>query len=156
MIHPEHFRRLVIRPTLGVIGMHSLAAERLLLTTAIAESGLRYLEQLGGGPALGVYQVEPTTLADVWGRYLCEKRPDLRDRVAGLMTGEPVERRLVTNLAFATAIARVKFWMSPAPMPAAEDAEAMGRFYKAIYNTAMGAANADTFAEQYRLYGLAA
>ncbi len=154
MLDPTHFRTFVVRPTLTAVGMHSTAAERLMLTTAIAESGLRFLVQLGGGPALGVMQIEPATLDDIWGRYLCRKRPDLRAKVERIMTPQPVEEQVVTNLAFAVAIARCKFWMSPHPLPAADDAEAMGRAYKAIYNSALGKADAAHFAEIYRRYAL--
>lgn len=154
MLDPTHFRTFVVRPTLTAIGMHSTAAERLMLTAAIAESGLRFLVQIGGGPALGVMQIEPATLDDIWGRYLCRKRPDLRAKIERIMTPQPVEEQVVTNLAFAVAIARVRYWMVPQAMPAADDADAMGAYYKRHYNTALGKADPAHFADLYRRYAL--
>ena len=60
----DHFRADVIQPTLAHLDgddaprFQGLAAENLLLGTALVESGLHYLHQLGGGPALGIYQIE--------------------------------------------------------------------------------------------------
>ena len=53
MLDPGQFRRLVVRPALQAIGLCSPAAERLLLGTALTESGLTWLAQKGGGPARG-------------------------------------------------------------------------------------------------------
>ena len=39
------------------------------LVTAIAESGLKWVHQFGGGPARGLYQIEPATLHEVVVRY---------------------------------------------------------------------------------------
>jgi hypothetical protein len=44
--------------------------------------------------------------------------------------------------------------MSPDPLPAAHDADGMGRYYKRIYNSALGKADAGDFAKHYRRYGL--
>jgi hypothetical protein len=47
----------------------------LLLGTALTESGdMHYLHQLGNGPALGVYQMEPTTHEDIYDNYLKYKK----------------------------------------------------------------------------------
>ncbi|KAF0118141.1 MAG: hypothetical protein FD149_866 [Rhodospirillaceae bacterium] len=77
MCDSAHFVTTVIRPTLLHLGLHSPAAEALLLGTAIQESRLgTYLRQTGGGPALGVYQMEPATHEDIWTNFLAY-RPDL-------------------------------------------------------------------------------
>lgn len=46
-INPHQLRDLVIRPTLKRLGFWSTAAEELVLGTAIQESSLQYLQQLG-------------------------------------------------------------------------------------------------------------
>ena len=51
----------VIRPALRALDLWSPAAEDLVLGTAAQESGLAYLRQIGGGPALGLWQIEPAT-----------------------------------------------------------------------------------------------
>ena len=62
--------RYIIRPTLEYIGWRSPASERLVLGTAITESRLRFIRQLGSGPALGIYQMEPATFRDINANYL--------------------------------------------------------------------------------------
>jgi len=66
----EQLAKYVIRPTLEYIGWHSAVAEQLVLGTAITESRLRFLKQLGSGPALGIYQMEPATFRDLYSNYL--------------------------------------------------------------------------------------
>lgn len=65
----SQFYELVLRPTLQHLAPlipYSVAAEALVLATAVAESRLDALRQMGGGPALGVHQMEPTTHNDIW------------------------------------------------------------------------------------------
>jgi hypothetical protein len=154
-MNPEHFRRYVIRPTLKQIGMYSQEAEDLLLGTAMAESRLTWLAQKGNGPALGVYQIEPPTLDDVWRRYAAG-RPDIRRRVEPLIADSPnLDEQLQTNLAFATAIARLKYWMDPAPLPSPHDYDhssyvfALGEVWKRQYNTSEGDGTVEHFVSNY-------
>ena len=150
MIDPRHFRELVIRPTLQNLGLWSPAAENLLLGTAIQESGLVYLKQIGGGPALGVYQIEPATHDDVWRNYLAF-RQDLKRRAMDVSTnrwsGTP---QLVTNLAYATAIARIIYRRVPEPLPPPGDIEGMGAYWKQYFNTPAGRGTAAQFILNYR------
>ena len=46
-----------IKPALLAIGKDSVAAQQLVLGTACAESDLKYREQIGGGPALGLLMI---------------------------------------------------------------------------------------------------
>ena len=137
-IDPGQFLRHIIRPTLTSMGMHSEPAERLLLCTALVESNLEWLRQHGGGPALGVYQIEPATARDVFYRYL-GPREALKAKIEPFMTLQPVNEQLVTNLAFATAMARVRYWMMPEALPGADDGEGLAAYWKRHYNTALGA-----------------
>lgn len=144
-MNPNDFRFQVIRPTLNRLGLWSAAAELLLLGTALAESGLRWLRQKGGGPALGVYQIEPATHRDIWANYLAY-RPEQRARVAALRAAAPEpEVQLMTNLAYATAIARLVYRRRPEPMPAADDLAGLAGYWKAHYNTALGAGAPEDF-----------
>lgn len=155
MIPPAQFLKHVIRPTLDHLAvaeprLGTEASARLLLGTAIAESNLAALVQHGGGPALSMFQIEPATFADVYGRYL-RVRPKLmiavRElRVPALM---PLEQ-LPANPFFACAIARMKYWMVPEPLPDADDIDALGRYWKDWYNTAGGAGKASHWASLYR------
>ena len=144
MIHPQQFRNLVIRPSLQYIKLWSRAAEQLLLATAIAESNLHWLKQIEG-PALGVYQVEPATHDDIWINFLRD-RHKLMDRVENLTNRTPRRLdQLVTNLAYATAIARLVYYRRPEPLPEAGDLYSMAEYWKAHYNTVLGAGTVEGF-----------
>lgn len=157
MIDIHQLRTAVIRPVINRMGMGGAAAERLLVGTALAESligGTTYLRQRGGGPARGIYQIEPATARDVLFRYLAA-RPDLYDRAergllrmlpGPLITDEALAFLLTTDLALGTAVARLKYWMDPAMLPGADDLTGLGALWKRVYNTAAGAGDADEFA----------
>ncbi len=150
---PSQFRVEVVRPVLVHLGLHSAAAENLLVGTALHESGgLRWLRQLGGGPAFGIYQIEPSTHDDIWRNYL-RFRPRLNDRVARLAAIEPTRpEQLITNLAYATAIARVHYLRVPAPLPDADDLGGLARYWKRHFNTHKGAGTVAGFIESYRRF----
>lgn len=149
MIEPQQFRLEVIRPTLRRLGLWSLAAERLLLGTAITESGLEYLVQHRGGPARGVYQIEPATHDDVWGNFLIY-REELRSEIHALRARAPVGDPLITNLAYATAIARLVYFRKPQALPGEEDVDAMADYWKAHYNTHKGKGRPEQFIRKSR------
>lgn len=150
---PDHFRAQIIRPTLERIGLAGLAAELLLLGTAFAESDLTYLRQIGGGPALGVYQIEPGTHLDLW-RYL--DRPDkafLRSAVkTQIIRGIDLEEQLAGNLYYATAMARVRYWMVPAKLPEADDIVGLSFYWKKYFNTEGGDGEPKKYQRRLRRY----
>lgn len=149
-IDADQLRTIVVRPSLERLGRHSPAAENLLMGTAVQESRLRYLRQLGGGPALGLWQIEPATFADVYHRYL-GARAELRRLVDDLVVpGVPLLEQLADNMRLGCAIARIKYAMDPAPLPAADDLEALARYWKRIYNTPAGAGTPAEFTRNYR------
>ena len=81
MIHPGHLLFQVINPVLRSMDAWSIAAENLILGTAVQESECGYyLHQLGDGPALGIYQMEPATHDDCWNNFL-KYRHDLSDPI---------------------------------------------------------------------------
>ncbi len=140
-MNPGQLRQFVIRPTLIHLGLDSLAAEELLLGTAAQESGCgQWIVQQGGGPALGVWQMEPATHDDIWGNFL-RFQPELTTLVSMLVFAEfPKSTQLVGNLYYACAMARLQYYRSPRAMPPAGDLAAQAAFYKAVYNTPAGAA----------------
>lgn len=147
MINVLHFRELVIRRTLKDLNMWSEAAENLVLGTALQESNLTHLKQLGGGPALGLYQMEPDTHDDIWENYLDYREGEFDVRKA------PAER-MITDLTYATAMCRIHYWRRPERLPHAEDAYGMGRYWKQHYNSVEGAGKAEGFERHYRKYVL--
>ncbi|MBI4185285.1 MAG: hypothetical protein HY521_14935 [Proteobacteria bacterium] len=150
MLDLAAFRDLILRPTLVVLELHSPAAENLLVGTALHESGLAHLRQMGGGPALGVFQIEPATHDDLW-RNTLRFRPELAARAARLAAAAPSRvEQLATNLAYASAICRLLYWRVPEPLPAADDVDGLGRYWKRHYNTERGKGRAEDWAAAYR------
>ncbi len=131
--------------------MWSPAAENLMLGTIAAESDMGYFLKQSTGPALGITQVEPATHSDIM-RYLAG-RPDI---LARLLKAAEVPRLqesfLVCNLKYAVAIARIKYWMQPEPLPHHSDLHALATYHKKYYNSAEGAGTVDGFTDKYLRY----
>ncbi len=156
----SHFRRFIVRPTLMRLGYHSPAAENLLVGTAAHESGgFRWIRQGvetpgdGDGKALGYFQMEPDTHDDCWRNWL-RHRPPLATGIEALIAPAPLprSRQLVTNLAYAAAMARVHYLRVPQPLPAADDIGGLARYWKAHWNTRVGAGTPERFVQDYRRY----
>jgi len=147
VIKANDLREHVIKPTLEILAMAepriaSDSAVELLMGTAAQESDLGYnLVQVGGGPGLGIYSIEPDTHADVL-RYL--NRPDkgfLRRAVMSLST-DTTDEQLIFNLYYATAIARIRYWYEADPLP--DDIRGHAAYWDDHYN-----ANGVTQIEEY-------
>lgn len=148
----RQLRKEVIAPVLDVLGLWSRAAENLLLGTAAVESQLgHYLRQKGGGPALGIYQMEPATHNDLIVNYLDHpKRFALKESVFSWAVSRGLASEMVWNLAYATAMARVHYYRVPEALPNAEDVAGMASYWKAHYNTHLGAGTAAKFVSAYQ------
>jgi hypothetical protein len=144
-LYASHLKALVVRPALIKLGAAyaSEAAVNLVTGTALAESGACYLKQLGAGPALGIYQMEPATAEDIWQRWLmADAQADVRPVMAAMLTpGVSVENALVWDLRFATAMCRLRYRPAAPPLPDAGNAAALAGYHAQFYNRG-GAANA--------------
>lgn len=156
-MNAKQLLELVVRPTLIELGLHSKAAEQLVVGTIYQESLGEYIQQLGGGPALGLIQMEPTTHDDIWGNYLIYHSA-LANKVTNLMSrnalhksvlGVPAVEELLTNLKYAVAMCRIHYLRVPAPLPAADDIEALGQYWKKFYNTVHGKGHVTEFVFNY-------
>lgn len=146
-INSDELRLYVIRPTLHVVGLWSKAAENLLLAICAHESLLGYFLKQRAGPALGIYQIEPATHSDVWQNYLAY-RPALAVKINTFTKAhdnQPADNELITNLAYATAIARIIYYRVPEPLPPTNDIEAQAIYWKKYYNTAQGKGHIEDF-----------
>lgn len=136
----DQLRIEVIRPTLQAIGLWSPVSECLVLGTGIVESRLKYIKQIGKGPALGIFQMEPFTHNDLWRTTLWGK--ELGMKVGNLIrpfTGiAPNPRQMIGNLDYAAAMCRVHYRRIKAPLPTMNALD-MARYWKQYYNTPLGA-----------------
>ena len=130
--------------------LHSEDAVELLMGTAAQESKFgTYMYQLGGGPARGLFQIEPATERDIWENYL-KFRPDRTDIVSKYDT--PSEDDLVWNLGYQIIMARVHYLRVSEPLPAKWDIKSMAEYWKKHWNTVKGAGTVEEFKENYRRY----
>lgn len=139
-LDPAQLREFVIRPALQRISAWTQAAENIVLGTAVHESRLRFLHQIGKGPAVGPWQMEPFTHDDIWANFLA-RRDELRIAILGLTSSisRPPATDMHGNLYYAAAMCRVFYLRLPDAMPEASDAPDMARLWKLRYNTPAGA-----------------
>lgn len=153
----------IINETTKAIDMHSMAATQLLLGTAAVESRCGHYIWQQGGPALGVWQVEPSTHTDCWTSWL-DYRPDIANLVLQLA---PSWRRLnssseipVDHLAlvesphYCCAIARIKYRRVKEPLPLVGDWASMERYHKTYYNTIKGKTQPGQFLAALQTIGI--
>jgi len=129
---PKQLLEYIIAPTLRRMPkMDSLAAHQLLLITAILESDCgKYVHQVGGGPAVSIYQIEPATLYDIYDRIIRQKfsRIMVYTRVACL-DHEPSLEDMMGNHIIATMMARFNYYGNPLALPKAGDVDGLIRYY---------------------------
>lgn len=162
-MHPHDLVKYVIKPTLDGLSattpnhrdrFNSSSAIRLLLATAAHESNCGDRVQQVQGPALGIYQIEESTISDLYHNFLVHKQDLLpafyRYQISGL--GAPFQLR--TNHAFATAVARLQYFRFPKALPEYRDKEGMWEYYKQYWNTPKGKATKDQFYYAWTRFGI--
>ena len=141
-LYVPHLKDEVVRPALALMGpaYSTEAAVSLVTGTALVETNASYLKQIAG-PALGLFQMEPTTLFDIWDRWLkLPEQAGLRSRlIETIPIVSDIETQVVFDMRFAAIMCRCKYRMSEAALPAVGDPLGMCKFWKAAYNTATGA-----------------
>ncbi len=143
----------LIDEVLTEIDMYSKSAVNLLLGTAAQESGFgTYLRQLGNGPALGVFQMEPATEKDIWDNYL-QFRAGIRNRI-GDLTGVywPGSLHLKGDLIYQIIMARLHYRRVPEALPSPNDIEGLAQYWKQYYNTPEGRGTIREFIHNYFKY----
>ncbi len=162
-MNASQLRAYVIFPTLKPLDLWSLAVETLLVGTVAHESAMgKYLHQIKG-PALGIYQIEPVTHFDIWANFLKYRaglRDQILDRVPKAMlrhdsatgTDYGAESMLITDLAYATIMARLIYLRAPSPLPEGDDISALAGYWKKFYNTPLGAGTENEFKAHYAQY----
>lgn len=150
MINLSQFREYVIQQPLKAINLYCPGAEELLVATACVESDCgKYLKQTHG-PALGPFQMEPVTFYDLWEWV---KGSKFYDSVMSSCNFDkayaPKAEEIVTNLKFASIMARLHYRRFPDPIPEKDDLEGIWKLYKKRWNTSLGATNETEFMLAY-------
>lgn len=180
---PEDLKKYVIQPTLIELGLYSNAAVKLILGTCAQESGMGYYLHQLKGCALGIYQMEPATLDDIFINYAPSK-PSLfakifkmsfnidQVEIPSLMGNKHwfihhadsfasicfspdfLREALIYNLKFATAMCRVHYLRVSEALPASNDIQGLAKYWKKYYNTVKGKGSASGFIRNYIRLGL--
>jgi len=174
---PRYVLDHIVRPTLSYLALpHSESGgscERLIISTAAHESlGFTRVYQMGNGPALSFWQIEPFTARDLWSRYVIRRfssslaiklqslvfpvRIPVQNGI-DLVSGplDTVVRQLAINHPLSCAIARLKYFdssfnfpESPAILSPAE----LARYWKKYYNSEQGKGTEEEFLDNYETY----
>lgn len=141
MLNVNQLRELIIKPALIDLVLFSEdALELLVFTCAIESNGGEYIKQVGG-PALGIYQMEPATHIDIWQNYILKKQLLLNQLSASFDCNRmPSEDRMIYDSRYATAMARIHYSRVKSKLPSAKSVDDMWEYYKQYYNTNLGSA----------------
>lgn len=149
MLNKNQLIELVIKPTLSGIGLWSQDAENLLLMIAAHESKWGYYLAQMKGPARGMYQMEGETHDDIVA-WVNRTNPLLFTKileVCGMVRSAATADRMCSNLAYATAMARLFFLRFPEGLPSSPADQSA--YAKKRWNTSAGKATADDYLKAY-------
>ena len=153
MSFDKHQFRDFISRTLKAIDLHSEQGVDLLMKTAAKESNLgMYLKQIGRGPALGVFQMEPETERNIWNEFL-KDHPQIAKKITELtgVTG-PNSSAMEGDLRYQTCMARVRYLWAKGALPDHGDTEAQAHYWKKNYNTVLGDGTVEEFIAAAKRY----
>lgn len=147
----ENVIEQVLKGELSELIPYSHEAVHLLLMTAAHESMMgTYIQQVGG-PAQGIYQMEPATEKDIYENYLAHRRT-IQRVVDSFVPSERPGDQLIGNLYYATAMARVHYWRVPTALPRMKNYEdkyhyvqALAVYAKEYFNTHLGKAKVSDY-----------
>jgi|TARA_R100000501_G_C2582199_1_gene85049 hypothetical protein len=137
----------IIDWTLKKIDMHSKDASSLIYKTGMAESGYRALSQMGEGPAIGFFQLEPATMKDIMENYVAYRKPILESLKSLGYAEDDSEYRVKSNIALQVAFCRLKYKRDPFPLPSWWNTRDQAEYWKRVYNTELGKGTVEHFLE---------
>jgi len=157
MIDVNQLIEHVLTPCLDDLHLYSDAAiELLVMTCAVESGGGSFIKQVEG-PALGIFQMEEATHDDIWRNFLMHdsRRLTLMQQHFGCVVIPPAYR-MVADLRYAAAMARLLYARFPDRLPAKDDVEGLYEYYKKFYNTEKGKSKKAPSIKKYLTYrGLA-
>lgn len=136
---PKQLRN-TIKSVLTYLGeKHTSKWTDLLMITCQAESDLGRLTKQSRGPAVGIFQIEPTTEQEVW-KHFINKNKNLKSKITSLrfsakLSGHELEYNTAYSVALAYSIYKWR-GVNPANM----DTIQLIKTHKIKYNTVKGKA----------------
>lgn len=129
-----------IEPALKFLpdNLNTPARAQIVLGIGNKETQYRYVRQIGGGPALGFWQMEPATHDDMWRNFI-RYRPELQSAALRLLAGAtPDAKLLTTRMDYAALMAALHVYRAKDALPAYGNALGQARFWKDNFNTSLG------------------
>lgn len=157
-MNAEQFRTYILAPILldmeNLCGIkESQYAEDLLMATAAQETHLGEYVHQEGGPAIGIYQMEPATIQGLFNDYIYPKKVYYTN-ILGRYTSRGYDdlSQLHWNWGYATVLARLNYFRVPEALPAESNRDTLWYYYKKYWNTSLGAATQDQFNQSLDKY----
>lgn len=151
MTYSNNSMRQLVNTTLKQINLFSDDAVNLVLGTIAQESEYgKYRRQIGGGPALGICQMEPNTFNDIVNNFLSYRKSLSAMILDTCILTEFNSEDLETNDRLAICMCRVQYLRAKEPIPIT--LEGCAHLYKLRYNTPLGAATEQEFIDNYNRY----
>lgn len=153
MLNCHQFRDLIVKPALNDLVMQSDEAVELLLFTCAAESNAGMIIKQFGGDGLGIYHMKPSVYIDIWENYLKNKTRLLLMLLSNFnIVFMPSEERLIYDLRFATAMARIFYERIKERLPDPQDVNAIWNYYSNYYNTQRTNADKERCIKTYKRF----
>lgn len=149
-MEPQEFLTDCLVPAAIALNVYDTPHLQLGLGTGIQESKLQNVQQHGGGPALGPFQMEPATHDSLWVNFI-QYRPALKAALQTILgENNPSPQMLMQDLIYSAAMMFVKYLSCPGKIP--EDLPGQAAYYKKWYNTPLGAATEEEYIAGYQKY----
>lgn len=146
MSYSEPFLRKLFTDTLMEFRQHLCtpqAVEILLMTCAHESLFGKYMHQIGG-PALGLFGIEPATHDSIFANYFHKRYPEFKQKPHAVLEGTDTG-----DLKYQVIVARGIYADKTEPLPAANDVQGMAEYYKLHWNTPMGKASIPVVIRNY-------
>lgn len=120
------------------------ARDAIMMIIAHESNCGKYWRQIGGGPALGIIQMEPWVHDDTW-----EHCDSINER-AGLLSIKKNIKQLERSIEYNVFMARCRLLMDVKPLP--NDLPGMSAYLKKYWNSDSGKAEHDSYLKAYRYW----
>lgn len=150
MSMPPGLLRALIRATADRVGLWTPAVETQLLMIAAHESRLGHYLRQTGGPALGIWQMEPATHDDCLAIVVPRRSEFQRALRVYAHDAGLIPQTMVYHHAYACLMARLQIWRVREVLPAEDDLPAHARYAKNHWNTSAGKATVENYLTAYK------
>lgn len=152
MLDINQFREHIVLPALHDLQLYTKElAELLVFTCAVESAGGTYVKQING-PAVGIYQIEPNTLTDLWVNCIV-RNPSYMNLLCMNFNlhKAPMPVDLITNMKLASAICALTY-KRHRNINITMDVDCLWDLYKKYYNTHLGKAEKEPSIKAYKKF----